>query len=411
MVSYPKDWQSTPFHDFSTLMVDGPFGSDLKTEHYTDKHEVRIIQLGNIGENGWRNENVKYTTFSHAETLKRCITAPGELLIAKMMPAGRAILCPSGEKECIISSDVVRIILDHNVDSRFVVYSTKGEYYLKQIAENTQGSTRQRTSIRKLKKIKLMLPNHEEQKAIADALSSFDTHIANLAELIEKKKGIRDGALTDLINCKIRLKGFRKNWKSTPFAQFTVLMVDGPFGSDLKTEHYTLNHEARVIQLSNIGEDGWNDVNTKYTTFAHATELSRCITKPGELLIAKMMPAGRAILCPSGEAMYIISSDVVRVIVNNDVDSRFVVYSTKGEYYLNQIAENMQGSTRQRTSIRKLKKIRLMLPEYEEQKAIADVLTAMDDEIRNLVNERNKMIQIREGTMEDLLTGRVRLTV
>ena len=47
----------------------------------------------------------------------------------------------------------------------------------------------------------------------------------------------------------------------------------------------------------------------------------------------------------------------------------------------------------------------------DEQKAIADVLTAMDDEIKDLEDERNKMIQIREGAMDDLLTGRVRLKV
>ena len=107
--------------------------------------------------------------------------------------------------------------------------------------------------------------------------------------------------------------------------------------------------------------------------------------------------------------MYIISSDVVRVILKNGIDSRFIVYSTKGSYYINQIAENTQGSTRQRTSIRKLKKIKLMLPEYEEQKKIADILTSMDEEIKNLEKERDKIMQIREGAMDDLLTGRVRL--
>ncbi len=276
------------------------------------------------------------------------------------------------------------------------------------IISNCTYTTRALTNGRVLSAIEIPVPPKEEQTAIASALSYMEQHIANLAELIEKKKAIRDGVLKDLMNGSTRL-GYSKEWKSVPFEQFTKQMVDGPFGSDLKTEHYTRDHEARVIQLSNIGDDGWNDENTKYTTYSHAKELSRCITKPGELLIAKMMPAGRAILCPTGENMYIISSDVVRVILDDTVDSRFIVYSTKGKYYLDQISENTQGSTRQRTSIRKLKKIRLLLPEYEEQKAIADVLTVMDDEITALEDERNKMIQIREGAMDDLLTGRVRL--
>lgn len=51
--------------------VDGPFGSNLKTDHYTDRREVRIIQLNNIGEFTWKNNGIKYTTYSHAETLSR----------------------------------------------------------------------------------------------------------------------------------------------------------------------------------------------------------------------------------------------------------------------------------------------------------------------------------------------------
>lgn len=46
-------------------MADGPFGSNLKKEHYTEKQEVRIIQLSNVGQDGWKNENVKYTTFEN----------------------------------------------------------------------------------------------------------------------------------------------------------------------------------------------------------------------------------------------------------------------------------------------------------------------------------------------------------
>ena len=109
-------------------------------------------------------------------------------------------------------------------------------------------------------------------------------------------------------------------------------MVDGPFGSDLKTEHYTSEHQVRIVQLSNIGESGWNDENTKYTTFAHADELGRCVVQPGAILIAKMMPAGRAIICPDSEKGYILGSDVVKVIPNSSVDSRYLVYATKSQF-------------------------------------------------------------------------------
>ena len=144
-------------------------------------------------------------------------------------------------------------------------------------------------------------------------------------------------------------------------------MVDGPFGSNLKTEHYTTERQVRIIQLSNIGEAGWNNANVKYTTFSHAAELQRCIVQPGSILIAKMMPAGRAIICPDNEKSYILGSDVVKVVPNSSVDSRYLVYATKSQFYLDQIADDTQGSTRARTSVSKLRKTAILFPEKDEQ--------------------------------------------
>lgn len=406
-MTYPSDWDERSIGDFVHV---GRGASPRPIEAFltSSVDGVNWIKIGDAPRYG------KYITQTAEKITQSGVARSvrvnvGDFILSNSMSFGRPYILNIGG--CIHDGWLRLYDYQDSVDKEFLYYLLSSEDTKKQYATFAAGSGVQNLNKTVVKKVVVHLPSIPEQRRIARALSEMDDHIDNLAELIEKKKAIRDGALEDLINCRKRLKGFKKDWIRTFFAQFTTLMVDGPFGSDLKTEHYTLNHEARVIQLSNIGENGWNDANIKYTTFAHAAELSRCITKPGELLIAKMMPAGRAILCPCGENMYIISSDVVRVIVNSNVDSRFVVYCTKGEFYLNQIAENTQGSTRQRTSIRKLKKIQLMLPEYEEQKAIANVLTAMDDEIRALEDERDKMMQIREGAMDDLLTGRVRLTV
>lgn len=80
----PAKWKWVKLENLSREMADGPFGSNLKKEHYTNKHEVRIIQLSNIGEHGWRDENVRYTTHTHAETIPRSRVNSGDIVIAKM---------------------------------------------------------------------------------------------------------------------------------------------------------------------------------------------------------------------------------------------------------------------------------------------------------------------------------------
>jgi type I restriction enzyme S subunit len=109
----PKNWAWCRLKNIASnsanAFVDGPFGSNLKVEHYTENREVRLIQLNNIGDGFWRDEGKKYTTFKHAEELQRCRTFPDDIVIAKMMPAGRCIIVPQIEKQYIISSDCVKL--------------------------------------------------------------------------------------------------------------------------------------------------------------------------------------------------------------------------------------------------------------------------------------------------------------
>ena len=270
-------------------------------------------------------------------------------------------------------------------------------------------TTRALTNGTQLSAIEIVVPPKPEQEAIAKSLTEIDDLISSLEKLITKKKAIKQGAMQELLTGKRRLPGFSGEWETRTLHEISNEMVDGPFGSNLKTEHYTTERQVRIIQLSNIGEAGWNNANVKYTTFSHAAELQRCIVQPGSILIAKMMPAGRAIICPADEKSYILGSDVVKVVPNSSVDSRYLVYATKSRFYLDQIADDTQGSTRARTSVSKLRKTAILFPEKDEQIAIADILSEMDMEIAALEGKIAKYRQIKQGMMQQLLTGKIRL--
>jgi type I restriction enzyme S subunit len=424
---FPKGWSIICLGDYIVDINDGPFGSNLKTEHYTSRREVRIIQLGNVGENGWNNDNVKYTSFEHAASLKRCIVPYGSVIIAKMMPAGRAILCPSSEPMYIQGSDVIKVSFSDAINKEFFVYLTKSKVYLDQIESSVQGSTRARTNIGKIKTLKLPLPLREEQDRIANALAGVDSLLVRLDEAIEKKRQIKEGLMQNLLTGRTRLYGSQnednltsfwvqselgpipQGWRLVQLEDFIEDINDGPFGSNLKREHYTVDREVRIVQLGNVGENGWNDENVKYTTFTHAMTLKRCLIPYGSVIIAKMMPAGRAIICPTTDPMYIQGSDVIKVKFTNEIDNQFFVYFTKTRYYLEQIESSLQGSTRARTNIAKIKAIRILLPPLEEQKRIVSALSAADHEISNLESLRSKYTSIKQGMMQELLTGKTRL--
>ena len=153
--------------------ADGPFGSNLKKEHQITNPEVRIIQLSNIGENGWRDENRRYTSFEHLKTIARCEVQPGDFVIAKMMPAGRTIEVPNLGTEICLGSDAVKFSPHHMLDKKYLLIAMHSDAFLGQVYEEAHGITRVRTSLNKLKGYIIPLPPLAEQHRIVEKLDQL----------------------------------------------------------------------------------------------------------------------------------------------------------------------------------------------------------------------------------------------
>jgi len=167
----------------------------LKVEHYTQNQEVRLIQLNNIGDGFWKNDVKKYTTFQHANELLRCKTLPEDLVIAKMMPAGRCTIIPNIEKQYIISSDCVKLTPDIKLNLKYLVNMINSPTIRKNIQDNTQGIGRSRTSLGKLKELFVPIPPIPEQKRIAETVENLlgivdtiESDKIDLSELIKQTK-------------------------------------------------------------------------------------------------------------------------------------------------------------------------------------------------------------------------------
>jgi len=255
------------------------------------------------------------------------------------------------------------------------------------------------------------------EQQVIDLVDRYARRLSDIEESVRMlEKRVTDhlvkmskGTLSELEYKKSELGLIPTDWETTSIESLISSMNDGPFGTKLKQEHYTSKREARIIQLGNIGDDGWNDSNIKYTTFEYAKTLSNYIVNPGEVLIAKMMPAGRAIICPSHEACFVQGSDAIRAKFKDEVNPLYFVYGTKSQEYLKLIGENTQGSTRQRIAITKYRSLPFILPPSDEQELIAEALHDIENLLRELQAKRDKYSAIRQGMMQQLLTGKIRL--
>lgn len=276
-----------------------------------------------------------------------------------------------------------------DVDGRYFYYYFSNNFG-KEVEKYTAKSSVDSVRRDMIAEMEFPYPPLPEQKEIVKALLDFDEHIDNLTELIEKKKAVRDGALEDLINGKTRLDGFRGDWNSCKINDvadfFDNLRIPVTKNQRMpgNTPYYGANgiqdyvsgytHDGEFIL---IAEDGANDLLNYPVTYA------------------------------SGK-IWVNNHAHVLAGIKSVADTKFLSYLLKKVDY----TAVLVGGTRAKLNGKTLKNIEITLPEsISEQQAIASILTVMDEEIESLLTEKAKMVQIREGAMDDLLTGRVHLKV
>ncbi len=188
----PENWLWIPIGDLgestgTDSFSDGPFGSNLKTVHYIKEPEVRIIQLSNIGENGWKDQNIKYTSYKHLEeVIPRCEVHPGDFVIAKMMPAGRTIEVPDLGTRMTLGSDAMKFVPNKNLDKKYLLWAMHSQAFLEQVYSEAHGITRVRTTLNGVKSYVLPIPPLKEQHRIVAKIEELLPYVDRYAEAYEK---------------------------------------------------------------------------------------------------------------------------------------------------------------------------------------------------------------------------------
>ena len=406
----PEDWEVIQLADYIVDINDGPFGSNLKSEHYTLDREVRIIQLGNVGDDGWNNENIKYTTFEHASTLKRCIVPYGTIIIAKMMPAGRAIICPSTEPAYIQGSDVIKVVFTDSINKDFFIYLTKSKSYLEQIESGVQGSTRARTNIGKIKSLKLPLPSVEEQKRIAGALLSVDKMIRALDEAIAKKRQIKEGLMQQLLTGKTSLPGFCGEWLPKNLGKSALIKARIGW-QGLTTKEYLDSGVYYLITGTDFKDGRIDWKNCHYVTRDRFEQDPYIKIQKHDVLVSKDGTIGKVAYLDDIPGPGTLNSGVF-VIRSKDkqISQRYLAKVFVSKYFDDFIDSIVAGSTIVHLYQKDIVKFDFMVPpSIEEQEQVCDFLEGVDNEIICLESKRDKYASLKQGMMQGLLTGKTRL--
>jgi len=280
-----------------------------------------------------------------------------------------------------------------------------------QIVDNSGFTTVGTFTIKNAKKLSMPMPSVPEQEQIAQTLSCFDTYIDDLSELIEKKKGIRDGALEDLIGQKTRLEGFRNSWERVSFNQ--VIVPKARIGwQGLKKNEYLRSGYSYLIGGTDFYHGTVSVNNISFVSQERYEMDANIQVSENDVLVTKDGTIGKVAMVPKLNKPATLNSGVFVFRTNGRLLPVFLYRVLSSSVFKEFIDTLSAGSTIKHLYQKDLKNFEFDIPtDINEQQAIASVLTAMDVEIEALEAERDKMMQIREGAMDDLLTGRVRLSV
>ncbi len=249
-------------------------------------------------------------------------------------------------------------------------------------------------------------PPIAEQRAIAEALSDVDGLITALEKLIAKKRAIKQAAMQQLLTGKTRLPGFSGEWE-------TKRLED--IGHFLKGSGVT-RHDANSgrIPCVRYGEiyTTHNDYIRKFHSWISATVAATATPlEYGDILFAgsgeTKEEIGKCVAFVTDTEVY-AGGDIL-ILRPRDVNSLFLGYALNTPEVNRQKSSRGQGDAVVHISATALAQVCLLLPPLEEQTAIATVLSDMDAEIEALEARRDKTKQIKQGMMQQLLSGRIRL--
>ena len=264
----------------------------------------------------------------------------------------------------------------------YLGYAFNASIYHNQLLPLMQGTKVTSVSKSAIKDTYISVPSKSEQTRIATALSNIDALISELGRLIEKKRAIKQGAMQQLLTGKKRLKGFSEPWVEKKLESVAPLQR----GFDLPT------HKIKAGKIPVVYSNG---------ICAYHNE-GKCIA-PG-VITGRSGTIGNFTYISTGEYWPHNTSLWVTCFHDNAPMFIYYLYSTlRFDKYVG--ASGVPSLNRNA-----IHDIKLLIPsDRNEQTAIASVLTSMDNEIYALEAKKAKFEQIKQGMMQQLLTGKIRL--
>lgn len=406
-LSFPDDWRLGKLSDFGIFRSGNGFPLVFQGHRSGDYPFFKVSDLSGEGNELFMQSANHYISEEIRRKLGATRFQPGSIVFAHI---GAAIFLERKRllsQECCLDNNMMAFtIMDNHAYPRFFYYL----FLHLELGKLVSTTALPALSGRHIGEISVPVPSPAEQRAIAEVLSDVDGLLNALEALIAKKRAIKQATMQQLLTGRTRLPGFSGVWEKTKMGN--IGSIYGGLSGKSKVDFGGGN--ARYVTFLGVLENVVLDVRHTEQVYVGQGESQNSVMK-GDLLFnaSSETPEDLAIGAVMGEQLdnlYLNSFCFgFRVREKNKHVPLFLAYFFRGSVgraIMNALA---QGATRYNMSKSQFLALELSVPSYEEQHAIVSVLSDMDAEIAALEQRRDKTRAIKQGMMQQLLTGRVRL--
>lgn len=377
----PNDWEVKPIAEITSLMTNGFVGT-VKS-HYTDyENGILYIQGYNVEENSFNYNGIKRVTEEfHKKHAKSCLQED-DMLTIQTGDIGVTTVVPRQLAGSNCHALIITRFKKGKADPKFYSYYFNFSVGRRRLKEIETGSTMKHINVGDMIQMLIPYPTKAEQTTIATALNDADALISQLEQLLTKKRNIKTGAMQELLKPK-------EGWEVKKLGEIFDITAGGDFKKNMSSETQDERHPFPIYSnsLQNYGAYGFSSY---YTCEAN------CITVTARGTIGYS--------CFRNQKFTAIG----RLLVLKPKLKLDCFYFS--EYINNKLEFVLEVTGVPQLTAPQISSYEVSFPmDKVEQTRIAQIFSDMDNEIQELEKKIEKYKMLKQGMMQSLLTGKIRL--
>jgi type I restriction enzyme S subunit len=394
----------------------GPFGSQLKKEILLNDGIYKVYGQENIYEHDFSLGD-RFLTKAHFDKLSSCEILPGDFVMSTMGTIGKCAIVPDGIQTGIMDSHLIRLRFDEKkINPNYVLQLFSDQFYFlrQQTKQLSVGGIMDGLSVGIVNKFKVQYPESlQEQESIIKVFSGTDTLISNLQKLIRKKKDIRQGTMQMLVTGRKRLEGFSEEWETKSLDSLCRLVTKQTgfdYSAEIKPSLFTINQIGSLPFIQNKDFEGFDiNYNTDfYIPYSVATKYPKIMLDEVCLLISISGRIGNVARFDNRFTAFAGGAVGIAKFHDPSLVSWCMLYlmSKDGQ---EQIFSHEKVGAQHNLTVEDVRNLKIKIPHKNERNSIIAIINDMDSDIKKLEEKLNKYQEVKQGMMEELLTGKVRL--